>query len=242
MISPKYDSVSDRFESKESLVRISEDKKMGVLNSDGIEIVPCEYRLIYFLKSRYIIVQDFRYQFALIDIYTKKEVIPFGKYRLEPRGEYLLASGNGGKGIIDINENIIVPFKYTWIDGGKDCILRVIKNGTLSSQKWGIIDLKGNEVLPAIYDRINSFKDGSKYGYAYLENKCIRIDLDELRGLKVKTQDISSQRINKITHSRDDVFYDEDYREWSGGWSREDVDSELADAFDDDLDALWNID
>ena len=75
-----------------------------------------------------------------------------------------------------------------------------------------------------------------------MENKCIRIDLDELRGLKVKTQDIYSQRINKITHSREDVFYDEDDREWANGWSREDVDSELADAFDDDLDALWNID
>lgn len=66
-------------------------------------------------------------------------------------------------GICDLEGTVIVPFgKYDWIDGFEQGLARV-KIGQESnalannSNKWGIINTSGEEVLPVVYDNIWNF-------------------------------------------------------------------------------------
>ena len=69
-------------------------------------------------------------------------------------------------GVITLDGEIVVPFgKYDLIE--RFCLgVTRVKIGKESSGnkdsncKWGIIDTKGNELLPVIYDRIWNYKKG----------------------------------------------------------------------------------
>ena len=69
-------------------------------------------------------------------------------------------------GVVTTDGDIIVPFgKYDWIDQYCLGITRVKigkrSNGMKKSKcKWGIIDTKGNELIPLIYDNIWNYKEG----------------------------------------------------------------------------------
>ena len=73
-------------------------------------------------------------------------------------------------GVIDNNGNIIVPFgKYDWIDSFDQGLARVNirisqednRYGTM--KKWGIINERGEEVLPLEYDEIWNFYGKNRY-------------------------------------------------------------------------------
>ena len=73
-------------------------------------------------------------------------------------------------GVIDNNGNIIVPFgKYDWIDCFDQGLARVnIRmpqegNRYATVKKWGIINERGEEVLPLIYDEIWNFYGKNRY-------------------------------------------------------------------------------
>lgn len=76
------------------------------------------------------------------------------KIKLNNQGQYA---------VIGDREEIIVPFgKYDWIDNFQNGFARV-KHGKMSNGlkyanvKWGIINIYGEEKVPAIYDNIWNF-------------------------------------------------------------------------------------
>lgn len=69
----------------------------------------------------------------------------------------------------------INPEKTAFLIGRDRCII----DGYINAQKWGIIDLNGNVIIPAIYDSVEKVGDfyklklNGKYGLANLEGKII---------------------------------------------------------------------
>ena len=69
-------------------------------------------------------------------------------------------------GVITLNGEIVVPFgKYDLIERYCLGVTRVkIGKGSSGNKdsncKWGIIDTKGNELFPVVYDRIWNYKQG----------------------------------------------------------------------------------
>lgn len=89
----------------------------------------------------------------------------------------LVANKNSKEGIIDVNENIIVPFKY-WFKREK-CL---DKDNTLPARrrikgklKWGLINLQDEVLIDFKFDILMPFND-RKYTLAIVNNKWMYIN------------------------------------------------------------------
>lgn len=121
--------------------------------------------------------------------------------------------------IIDINENYICqpfecyevrriipdinPEKTVFLIGRERCVI----DGYINAQKWGIIDLNGNAIIPTIYDNVEKVGDfyklklNGKYGLANLEGKilleCIYNEIIEFED-KFDVHEICVREIPKV--------------------------------------------
>lgn len=107
----------------------------------------------------------------------EKETFQEEKYTIFSKTESVFVEKRTGFGVVDFNDNIIVPFgKYDWIDAfwrglAKVQIGKGIEPGP--GIKYGIINAKGEEVVPVEYDKIWNFF-GKDYGSIVLEKNKIR--------------------------------------------------------------------
>lgn len=249
VITPQYDSVMDSFTSEQSIVRVCKESKWGLIDAEGNIVIDCQYRsLSHVWLEDYIVAQNEAYQYAIINIKTKLEIIPYGKYRLiylYGRDHMMVQLMNNNlRGIIDIHENIIIPFKYKWISPFENDLARVItivnESGKMV-EKWGIIDIKGNYVVQPLYDNISTFKYGGKLAFATIGRKSIKLNLVEMCDKFPDT--VPYHSIEKTSDNIHTYINDEDdEKTYYDGWNRDDVESGLADAYEGDLDARWNND
>lgn len=78
---------------------------------------------------------------------------------------------------------------------------------------------------------------------------CAIIELDKKIGVSKKLYEKNNNKTD-IYHEDDksieyydyDDFYPDEYMAWSDGWSKEDMESGLAEALDCEIEAYWNID
>ena len=105
VITPEFDSVTDHFTTAESLVRVCKNNRYGIIDAEGNYVINCQYRSLSSIwEEHYVIIQNEVYQYAVIDINTKNEVIPYGKYNhIYVAGMYLQAQQELLRGIIDIH-------------------------------------------------------------------------------------------------------------------------------------------
>lgn len=113
----------------------------GIIDCQGKEVLPAEYLRIWFpYKSNTLFtVENKEYKYAVLDI-KGTEVIPYGK--------------------------------YSYIDGASHNYFRVKVGGSPdclegNGAKWGIINSKGEEVVPVKYDFIQPFYQ-KDYSSVYL--------------------------------------------------------------------------
>ena len=110
-------------------------------------------------------------------------------YGLNKEEIYLSAQNEYGKyGIIDIEENVIVPFEYDYapaIEIDNDYSAPMAKNG-----KWGVINIKTNEILvDFVYEDIYSYynrettfaKYNGKYGVINKQGQSIKYNLSYVK-------------------------------------------------------------
>ena len=108
---------------------------------------------------------------------TEKETFQEERYTIFSKTESVFVEKRAEYGVVDFNDNIIVPFgKYDWIDAfwrglAKVQIGKGIEPGP--EIKYGIINAKGEEVVPVEYDKIWNFF-GKDYGSIVLEKNNIR--------------------------------------------------------------------
>ncbi|MBO4603182.1 MAG: WG repeat-containing protein [Salinivirgaceae bacterium] len=94
---------------------------------------------------------------------TEKETFQEERYTIFSKTGSVFVEKRTGYGVVDFNGNIIVPFgKYDWIDAFWRGLARVkigqgVGTGYIPGNKWGIINAKGEEVVPVEYDEIWNF-------------------------------------------------------------------------------------
>ena len=136
-------------------------EKWGIINDKGMEVLPAEYDSIqgfYGKKSDTTRAwKDGASKLVILnDPIEFKETLcekAFGNVKLVRLADYRY-------GVVTENGEIVVPFgKYVWIDYFERGLARVIKytKDDPKPEKWGIINDKGMEVLPAEYDSIWNF-------------------------------------------------------------------------------------
>lgn len=97
---------------------------------------------------------DFYY--GVMDKTGKILIEPIYDYIVPESEGYMAAVKNDKTGLIDLNGNIIIPFKYdyNYIDSDDDPLPIHVKNGVVNMElngKWGVIDLNGNTVMEFKY-------------------------------------------------------------------------------------------
>jgi hypothetical protein len=144
-------------------------------------------------------------------------------------------------GVIDKQGNEIVPFgRYLWIDKFDQGLARV-KSGCYNGDKWGIINTKGEVVLPIEYDSIWNFAGKNRNSTRTIKNG---INED------IYLHDLNPDLPQKGSSSEQKAYalYDNHrklYGEYAGSYAQEVMgysDDIIDDAFDGDPEAYWNID
>lgn len=254
------------------LIPFTNGPKIGFVNNEGKIIVTPQYDVYYgdcYNQDDHIRVAKFQsitpqrnegrvnvYQHLLYGVidHCGNIVIPIEYQHIIPsiRGKRLFSVQNrkGQWGVLDENENTIVPFgKYDYIDGFDHGLARV-KIGKAanyvkdSNNKWGLINEKGEEVLVPEVQQIWNF-----YGKGY---DTIIIEKDEIKTkhlfstFTTTSEDNKDDDIDVCNNSFDYDEYDEEsYGDFAGTYAQDYMgfsDDTIYDAFEGDADAYWNID
>ena len=184
VIPPKYDSFIGEFNEPESMIVVYRDNKCGILNTDGLEMLMGEYQSISLIGTQYAIVMNSEYQKGIIEIMTNQMTVPFGEYdNFNYYNKVLIARKKLLKGLITPAGKLITPIQYRWIGEVEYGLLRVIiedRTNDVVIKRWGLIDIQGHEVLPAIYDNISPIRSNGSVVYAVKDNKTIKFDISNL--------------------------------------------------------------
>ena len=159
---------------RDGLARVQKDGLWGFINKKGKEVITIIYRDIYYAKwSEGLIGAQLGFKWGFINK-KNKTIIPFEYYEVGTFSEGLVSAAKSYKewGYIDHKNRTILPFKYEypyycdWKNGN-------FKNGLAQfrlNDKSGIIDKKGNVIIPNKYRCIESFENG----FAFIEiDNCI---------------------------------------------------------------------
>ena len=167
---------------------------------------------------------------------TNKNENVYGNVKVIQRTDY-------SWGVTDLNNNVIVPFgKYDWIDGFAHGFARVKigkSQNKANGNKWGIINEKGEEVLPVEYENIWNFLGKQRSSTKIVKDGITKVFL--FNNARVQDEKDKSNS-NVPSRDNDDTEHYEDFR----GTYAQDIagfsDEDIYDAFDGDPDAYWNID
>lgn len=184
VIPPKYDRFIGEFNEVESVMVVFRDNMCGVLNTDGLEMLMGEYKSISLVGNQYAIVMNSEYRRGIIEIMTNRIAIPFGEYdNFNYYNGLLIACKKLLKGLISPTGKQITPIRYRWISGVEYGLLRIIIEEKIDDaiiKKWGLLDLQGNEILPAIYDNISRINNNAGVVYAEKDGRTIKFNVSNI--------------------------------------------------------------
>ena len=207
-----YDKIPTNCFSENDYICVWQGRKKGVLNAKGEEILPVVYDHICMGHGSEVFSVEKDYKHAVVNAK---------------------------------NEYVVEPGIYDYIGGFEKGFARVkigkepsnLKN---NSNKWGLINEKGEVVLPVEYNSIWDFY-GKNYPTIVLEKE----------GKKefVRFEDLRKEiEIENDSSFCEESSYDYDfpsYGEYAGSYAQDYAgydDDTISDAFDGDPDAYWNID
>ncbi len=145
--------------------RIIKDNKIGLINGDNSELlIPIEYDSLYYIDEMYIgnelIIAEKNEKTGIVNI-NNKEVVSFIYDGIELIGNCFEVYKDGLAGLLDSKGNEILPAEA--ID------IMEVKNDFITAKvyvdydhKYAVYDMKGNEIIPPIYDYIN-YNASEKY-------------------------------------------------------------------------------
>ena len=155
-----------RINLNEGYVKVRKNNKFGILNQEGKEIVPCVYDSVVDFKEGLAMVgkaeavylkssreSGFIYKYGFVDM-QGNEVIPCVLDDVGYFHEGLAIVGKSeDTGVVSKNGKAVI--------GAVEFILNDTSRVYLGNVKHGIIDKKGNEVVPYVYNVIRQhFKEG----------------------------------------------------------------------------------
>ena len=218
VLEPLYDTILDDCYTYNDIIRIGSLFPYGYSTKNGSVTSYVRYKYKAIMANGEFITNM---EFDCITISTDKEYIT-------------VQDREKGYAVIDRKGIIVIPFgKYTWMDGFDHGLARV------ACSKWGIINTKGEEILPLVYDKIWNF-----YGKNRFSTKAIKDGVEKevfFHDLNPALPQHGKYRILK----EEPEPYGRHYGEYAGTYAQDVVgysDDVINDAFDGDPDAYWNID
>lgn len=140
--------------------------KWGVIDRNGVEVVQTIYDSLIYMGGEHVLVNRGQY-----DDFENMEFVSGlwgvvsvgGEFKIELKYtelhwanselSLLIAqnSETDKQGVIDIQENIIIPFEYSAIYPTFGCLLQI----QAADAKNGLIDLNNNTIIDPIYDELS---------------------------------------------------------------------------------------
>lgn len=196
-----------------------------------------------------IVAQSIDYQWGVLDL-EGNVIVPFGKYGWIDGFESGLARvrthGNSGrvgntKAILDfMSEN-------SQVIEGESVLEAYIKSDRSKNPskyaKWGIINEKGEEVLPVEYDDVWNFFGKGRYSTKVVKDNIEKVVYFHDLNPKLSIRD--TRYLNMYNNVRGYNSYDRHYGEYEGTYAQDVMgysDDVIDAAFDGEPDAYWNID
>ncbi len=172
----------------EERIRIARGGRVGFLDLDGRDAVPCVYDAADhgFASGRARVRRGDRWGFVDRD---GLEVVPCRYVAAEnflPSGHARVAR-EGGWGLIDLGGREVVPCRYLDVGRVSEGRVRVSRGferrGDVTFGRTGYVDLEGNEVVPCVYEDGTDFADGRA-------TVRLRGDDDSVRLLRIDRQGV----------------------------------------------------
>lgn len=147
--------------------------RLGFVDKDGAECIVEGYSFAdptvsdkYWLLMN--VDEEISYKFGLYDKYNKKEVIPVVyDSLLYLKDDRIVVQNDEGGGILDINQDIILPFNYYNLQYINDSFIIASDKGF----KYGVININDDIVVPFEYDEIHIVSDSMNYLQITKNNK-----------------------------------------------------------------------
>ena len=180
VVKPIYKEVDFNFGFKPGLSKVvNKNGKVGYVNEEGKEVVPCKYDEASSFDNGYAIVKiktgEYDFKNGLIDS-TGKEIIPLKYGRMEYySNDKVLVVGeeNASKvGLMDLKGKILIPAQYEfWSKTVSKGLWPVGKNDIC-----GVVNLKNEIIVPFTYQMIESYSDELNVAAAKKDGKYGFID------------------------------------------------------------------
>ena len=195
------------------------------------------------------VVENKNYQWGVIDS-QGNVVVPFGKYGWIDKFDSGLArvrthKQSGKAGTNDIGIITDQEEEKPSVIFGRENIQNYYnedrKKHPENYAKWGIINEKGEEVLPVIYDDVWNFYGKNRYSVRVEKNG----EFSDIYFCDLNPSLPKSYRRKTSHHSSYDYCSHYHYGEYAGSYAQDVMgysDEDINDAFDGDPDAYWNID
>lgn len=154
----EYDEIHKVSET-DDYCRIIKNNKFGLVNGDNSELViPIEYESLYYVDEMCIgnnlILAQKDGKTGIIDV-NNKEVVPFIYEGIELIGNYFEVYNDGLSGLLDSEGNEIFPTEFIDIMEIKDGFVTARVYIDDYEYKYAVYDMKGNEIVPPVYDYID---------------------------------------------------------------------------------------
>ena len=141
--------------------------KWGLCDKNGNEIIKPQYL--------FPLIPFKNYYLTTLPIFDKN--ISFKRYVAKIKGTL--------SGLVDINNNEIIPIKYNWLDNidkdGNLFIAGIKSKKLINTFNYGIIDTDNNLIAPFKYDYIQHIRNEIKSNYEYINQ--IEVEKDGYIGV-----------------------------------------------------------
>lgn len=141
------------FNSSEFYFTVEKEDKVGILSVDNEILLPIEYDRIIFG-----VIEGVNDKYGYVNRSVTKVIEPtydfVSSLRYGSENEQFLAVTQNGKvGVIDLDENLIIPFEYDLLDELFDYLY------VCNEEHCGVIDIDNTIILPLEYDSIDDSQD-----------------------------------------------------------------------------------
>lgn len=186
VVKPIYKEVDFDFGSKQGLFKVvTKNDKIGFVNENGKEVVPCKFDEAESFQNGYAVVKiktaEYESKQGLLDS-TGKEVVEvkYGRLEYYPKDMVVVfgETSTSEVGLMDVTGKVIIQPQYEfWSKTVSKGIWPVGKKDIC-----GVVNLKNETIVPFEYQMIESFSDisnlaaakkGGKYGFINRTGKVI---------------------------------------------------------------------
>ncbi len=220
---------------------VIKERKTGIINTKGEIIIPIEFDAFTMssMESGWFTSNSSIKNFVLFISKNKNLLycIKSGKIfkdfdDVHIYGETAIVFQNKKSGYLDSNGRSITPVMFDKCEAFHHGFASV-----LIKEKWGLVDIKGNVIIPFEYDKIdnafgtiNAKKGDTTEEYKIIEGKLVKVPSK----IKLKKTQSHINDYEEPTYER----YNGSYAQDEMGYSDDDIDT----IFDGDPLAYWNID